>query len=276
MNFPTTVSFLVLAALGACAPKVPQELLDAREAFRATSSSQAESIVPTEYGEAELALERAEAAFLENPSGYEVADLAYVAQRKAQLADAMVAVASASEAAAVARVEYETTLAKLTAEAQRRKDQMAADATLGDDARMREAIARMPGVAQAVAEARGLVVVMPADMIFRVDDAVLLRDARRRLDDVAQVLMTVAGRNVLIESHSDDQGTDAYNIELTQQQADAVRQFLVDEGYDAARIRAVGVGGARPAASNATPEGRASNRRLEIVLQAKPTATSSQ
>jgi outer membrane protein OmpA-like peptidoglycan-associated protein len=76
-----------------------------------------------------------------------------------------------------------------------------------------------------------------------------------------------AKKSLRVEAHTDSQGPDAANLALSQQRAEAVRQALVGAGIAAARISAVGKGEASPVADNATAEGRARNRRVEIVVQ---------
>src|SRR5690606_22719725 len=68
-----------------------------------------------------------------------------------------------------------------------------------------------------------------------------------------------------IEGHTDDRGTEAYNLELSKRRAASVRQYLIDKGVAASRLESVGYGESRPEADNATPEGRAQNRRVVLV-----------
>jgi outer membrane protein OmpA-like peptidoglycan-associated protein len=69
-----------------------------------------------------------------------------------------------------------------------------------------------------------------------------------------------------IVGHTDDVGDDDYNLNLSLQRAEAVRDYLVSEGVDASKIATVGMGESMPIASNSTPEGRAENRRVEILV----------
>jgi outer membrane protein OmpA-like peptidoglycan-associated protein len=73
-------------------------------------------------------------------------------------------------------------------------------------------------------------------------------------------------RRVLIEGHTDSVGSDAYNLDLSQRRADAVRDFLLQNGVNAAQISTRGYGKASPVASNATAEGRQQNRRVELII----------
>jgi outer membrane protein OmpA-like peptidoglycan-associated protein len=95
----------------------------------------------------------------------------------------------------------------------------------------------------------------------------LLSSAQVKLDQVAKALLDVRARNLIVEGHTDSQGSDSYNQGLSQRRADAVRDYLVQRGYPADRIQARGMGKSHPIADNASPEGRANNRRVEIVIE---------
>ena len=80
-------------------------------------------------------------------------------------------------------------------------------------------------------------------------------------------MLAVRERYLLVEGHTDSQGSDSYNQGLSQRRADAVRDYIVQRGYPADHIQARGKGEANPIADNASPEGRANNRRVEIVIE---------
>ncbi len=97
--------------------------------------------------------------------------------------------------------------------------------------------------------------------------AELSADAGAQLDEAAAFLAAAPGRRARIEGHTDSRGSANLNQALSQQRAEAVRDALVARGVEAARLVAVGRGSDRPIATNDTPEGRARNRRVEIVLE---------
>jgi OOP family OmpA-OmpF porin len=72
---------------------------------------------------------------------------------------------------------------------------------------------------------------------------------------------------IVVEGHTDSIGSDAYNMKLSRQRAEAVKRYLVGHGTAASRITTEGFGKGQPVASNATAEGRAQNRRVEIHVQ---------
>ncbi len=84
------------------------------------------------------------------------------------------------------------------------------------------------------------------------------------LDQVVRVLEMNPTIKVELHGHTDSIGSDAYNLQLSQKRANAVRDYLVAKGISADRVTAKGMGEADPIASNETPEGRARNRRVEL------------
>lgn len=106
-------------------------------------------------------------------------------------------------------------------------------------------------------------------MLFASGQTELLPSARNRLSEVADALKQ-SDNALTIEGHTDAQGADSFNEELSLRRAEQVRDFLVSRGVPPDRISVRGLGEYRPVASNSTPEGRANNRRVEIVLQRRP------
>jgi outer membrane protein OmpA-like peptidoglycan-associated protein len=137
---------------------------------------------------------------------------------------------------------------------------MTADA---EAAAAREALAKLASVRE---DPRGTVVTLSGSVLFRSDEAILMPGAETRLDEVVAAFAATSERNVMVEGYADSQGSDAYNLDLSQRRADAVRTYLVFRGYPADRVLARGMGEKSPIADNATSEGRANNRRVEIVL----------
>jgi outer membrane protein OmpA-like peptidoglycan-associated protein len=84
---------------------------------------------------------------------------------------------------------------------------------------------------------------------------------------VADALKDDEGKHILIEGHTDSRGSEATNLALSQQRANSVRDYFVSRGIPTERITANGLGSNRPVADNSSAEGRADNRRVEIVIQ---------
>jgi outer membrane protein OmpA-like peptidoglycan-associated protein len=133
--------------------------------------------------------------------------------------------------------------------------------------RTADALAALAALAAVKEEERGLVVTLSGSVLFRSAKSTLLSSAQVKLDQVANALLAVRARNLIVEGHTDSQGSESYNQGLSQRRADAVRDYLVQRGYPADRIQSRGKGKGSPIADNTSPEGRANNRRVEIIIE---------
>ena len=115
-------------------------------------------------------------------------------------------------------------------------------------------------------DARGQVMTLAGDA-FASGQSSLRSEARANLDRVVEFVQQHPGRQVLIEGHTDGQGSANANQVLSQRRAEAVRAALIEDGVEGARLSAVGVGEDRPVADNGSPQGRARNRRVEIIVE---------
>jgi outer membrane protein OmpA-like peptidoglycan-associated protein len=89
-----------------------------------------------------------------------------------------------------------------------------------------------------------------------------------KLDEVAEALTKSNPESrIVVEGHTDSQGKSAFNEELSFRRAQSVRDYLANHGIANDRISAKGMGSSRPIATNGNPEGRANNRRVEIIVQ---------
>jgi len=122
-----------------------------------------------------------------------------------------------------------------------------------------------PGTpAGAVIDERGCWV-LNQDYLFDFDKAVVKPQYYSMLDDVVDVMEANPGLRVEIQGHTDSIGSHAYNMDLSQRRANAVKNYLVNQaGIASSRLTTVGYGETRPIATNATKEGRAKNRRVEL------------
>lgn len=113
--------------------------------------------------------------------------------------------------------------------------------------------------------ARGLIANM-SDVLFKSGSFELLPGARERLAKVSGIVLAYPTLKLQVEGHTDSIGSDDYNQQLSEARAEAVRDYLVQQGISAGQITARGMGKTQPIASNDTPEGRQQNRRVELVL----------
>lgn len=111
-----------------------------------------------------------------------------------------------------------------------------------------------------------LVVTMPQDILFATDSASLTGTLRSDLRVLANHLNKYPNSNVQVIGHTDNTGSAAYNLNLSRQRASAVASELIGGGVNPGRITAIGRGEDQPVTSNLTPEGRAQNRRVEIII----------
>jgi len=112
-----------------------------------------------------------------------------------------------------------------------------------------------------------LIVRMPQDILFAVNSATVSSGLRGDLGVLAANLNRYPNSIIEVQGHTDNTGSSAYNLNLSQQRAQSVTSILAANGVSQARLRAVGMGEDRPIASNLTPEGRAQNRRVDIIIR---------
>ena len=107
---------------------------------------------------------------------------------------------------------------------------------------------------------------MPSGITFGYDRADVQPQFQPTLNDVASVLAQYPKTYIDVYGHTDSDGSDAYNQTLSERRAQAVANYLVGRGVQSARIGTRGFGETQPIASNATEEGKAANRRVEIKI----------
>jgi len=111
-----------------------------------------------------------------------------------------------------------------------------------------------------------LVVTMPQDILFAIDSAQLSGSLQSDLAVLARHLNKYGDSNVQVIGHTDNTGAAAYNLNLSRQRAAAVANTIIRNGLASSRVTAIGRGEDQPVTSNLTPEGRAQNRRVEIII----------
>jgi len=277
----------ILGSLGcllalSCATTGPtRELVEARTAYENARTAPQAKYKPDRVLEAKQALDRAERAHADDPGSAEERNLAYIATRRSELAVIYGDYEADQQNRNLAEANY-----KARSDQMRRQTQAELEgtrATLGtvqttlagtraelEKARAdaAAALASLEQVAKISEDTRGAVITLDGAVLFTSGKSQLLPIAKQKLNDVAKALNDIdSKRKISVEGHTDAQGNDASNLKLSQDRADAVRSYLVQQGVDADRISAVGKGETTPVASNDTAEGRANNRRVEIVVQ---------
>lgn len=280
-------SFALLLAT-ACAHNPPPELVEAREAYERAAEGPTKEYDPAALHVAKNALLAAERAYRNKEDSWLVRSQAYIAMRKSELAETSArtqmherSLADASKREEqledeiieqtkdkLADVEQELdkqkgneaqTAAQLEAERQRRQEA---------ERKAAAAMAELQRAGSVKQDPRGTIIVLSGNILFSSGHYELLPGAKANLDQVADALLAGDPDAVfVVEGHTDSQGSAENNMALSQNRANAVRDYLVGRGIPPDRITAEGYGEDRPIADNASRVGRANNRRVEIVIK---------
>ncbi|MFL5306906.1 MAG: OmpA family protein [Polyangia bacterium] len=282
----------------ACAHAVPVELVTARTSYARASSGPAVQLLPADLHKAKLILDEAEASYVARDEGSKTADLAYIADRTIQIVEVQARTVLGAQALAKANQDNQEKQAesakrtqaalvdtrKQLTDAKRgqaeQTQQVAVEHAARQDADIKAAASEQRALASdqkateandalaklaAKDEERGRVITLSGNVLFRSNDAKLLPGAETRLDEVA-VALIANGAPISIEGYTDSKGSQSRNLELSQQRAESVRTYLIGRGFPSEQVAATGKGADRPVADNSSAEGRANNRRVEIVV----------
>jgi outer membrane protein OmpA-like peptidoglycan-associated protein len=282
--------------IGGCAASLPpQDLLNARSVYDQASKGQAEQLDPADMHVAKEQLNVAETSFRENGDTQGTRDQAYLAVRKTELAEVVARTMAANQTkdgvVDAMHQDEKRTVALTAAELARQKSQFATQGAamkaqgaelsaqgvkledektrrLDAEKRAAQAAADLAKFASVKQEARGMVITLSGSVLFASAKWDLLPEAQLKLNDVATALIKEDPLSTMVvEGHTDSQGGVPYNQDLSQHRAQAVRDYLVSRGIASDRITAQGFASSRSVADNASPEGRANNRRVEIVVK---------
>jgi OOP family OmpA-OmpF porin len=169
------------------------------------------------------------------------------------------------------RNEIETLNQKVAAKEQVLTEQMEIERKLAAEKRFNQRFNEVqnyfePNEAEIYKQGNQLIIRMRV-IQFPIGQAIILPKNYPLLSKIQQAIRTFGEPAVVIEGHTDSTGTTELNQHLSQQRAEAVREYLIaNQTLPADKIVAVGYGAERPLASNATPEGRAINRRIDVVI----------
>lgn len=288
MNRNLPLFLLSALTLGACAHTAPPELVEARSAYEKAANGPSAKYTPADLHVAKESLGRAEKTFKDDGDTVTVRDQSYIARRKAEIAEALArfemykqgirtadqqtadikeqdaartkdALASTRDALNKEKASGAATEKELAAEKERRAEAEKRAALAAAD------LARIGAVKQ---EARGTVITLSGSVLFASNKFVLLPAAQAKLSQVAEALLKGdPDATFVVEGHTDSQGKAEANQLLSVNRANAVREYLVSHGIAADRITGEGHGADRPVVDNKTAEGRANNRRVEIVVR---------
>ena len=276
----TCAAALLLVACGARPPHAALE--QARQAVNqaAATPAVAESAA-LDLKAASDTLARADRVWAQDGDSAETAHLAYLASQRAAIAQTKAqgraydeqlhnARAEASQMRLQARTREaeaaraEAQRARQSAEAARAEAARQQNAASAAQARVAELEAKLREI-EAQQTERGLLVTL-GDVLFEFGKADLLAAAGPRLDKLAEFLRQYPDRRLLVEGYTDSVGSVSYNLDLSRRRAQAVQTALTQRGIDISRITAQGYGKDYPVANNATAEGRAMNRRVEVII----------
>jgi len=274
----TSIVALAGLTLIGCASTPPKELQDARAAYNRAASGPAAEVNPAQLHVAKQTLVLAEQTWEDEGDSFRAKDRAYVAMRKAQLAEVQARIMQADKESAQWRHQAEVSEARMIArarnEASRAKEELASERQRREEAERsaQEAYDKLAKFGTVSADQRGTVISLSGSLLFASGKSALMPAAKRRLKEVADAILENDPKaQLLVEGHTDSTGSAQLNDALSLKRAQAVRNYLVSKGIPRQQIEAQGFGFSRPIADNSTPEGRANNRRVEIVVQ-NPTA----
>ena len=242
LSWPVLSLVSVSALLTACGTAaVPQELLDARAAYADAAKGPAADLAPAQLDTAKQSLDGAQRSFDDDGPSQKTKEQ-LDAERKAREA-------SASE---VTKTKAELATEK-AARAEAEKKAAAAMASLAEIAKVKE-------------ESRGVVITLSGSVLFATAKSDLLPIAKDKLDQVAKALTDQGFKHIVVQGYTDSRGNASDNDALSQRRAQSVRDYLVTKGIPSEKATAEGLGSTRPVGDNATADGRAENRRVEIVV----------
>ncbi len=298
MNFKpqnVVIGLSLFGLLGGCATVTPPQLVEAREAYNVSSNGLAAKLTPTELYDAKKVLDKANKEFEDKGDTAEVRDYSYIAKRKIELAEVKARTEldrqRIAEAVKQGVVVRDTQMKDLQAGLVKTREQLEAEknngalkdkdlanttaqleaekqARMTAEAKLAGAMKDLAAIAAVKEEARGVVITLSGSVLFASGKYALLETAKTKLDQVAEALKAQSDdKRMIVEGHTDSQGSDATNKPLSLNRANAVREYLVTKGVDSSKITAVGLASSRPLVDNNTAENRANNRRVEIVIQ---------
>lgn len=249
LTLPTVLAMSI--GLAACSSQPNQNLEQARGQYsQLQADARSAKLAALETEDAGKMLEKANQAYLNDADEEKVDQLAYLTQRRIELAEQTIALRTAEqdiEKASAKRAE---------ARLESREEQLK---------RQQDEIRKLQQDLQAKQTERGTLVTF-GDVLFDLDKAELKQSGMRGVQKLADFLNENPERKVVVEGYTDSTGAASYNQQLSERRAESVRRALTHAGVDAQRIQTVGYGEQYPVASNSSTSGRAMNRRVEVTI----------
>jgi outer membrane protein OmpA-like peptidoglycan-associated protein len=280
---------IVMTATACAGERIPPKaLVDARADYLGARDGIAMKLDPTDVHEADVALERAEQAWQASPNDPNTVNLALIADRKALIAQSHAATIKAEQdsqqaavlLAAMKSAQMQATEGQLSqtqrvlgATQMQLQEQRAA--TVAQQRKLHELEATLKAEREAIAKIatvtegdRGMVITLQSEVLFQTGKWELKPAAMAKLDLIATALKDKE-QPIVVYGFTDSVGARDNNMELSQRRAHAVRDYLVSRGIPQDLVTAQGKGPDEPVAGNGSLEGRAQNRRVELVVQPK-------
>ncbi len=251
MKIRLAVGAMLLALLAGCAgaPSNSENaaLQDAVRSVAAAADNQSvNKYAPVDLEKAKDTLNQAEMTWRETGDETRTNHLAYLAKRRAQIAEA---VGQKGEALAQAK------------QAEKQRQQLQLESR---ESEIQELKRKLSSLKPRQTD-QGIVLTI-GNVLFAFDSAQLNPAAQQPLDTLASFLQAHPEDRVRVEGYTDSVGSDAYNQRLSEERAQAVADAMTQRGISRARMTVVGYGKANPVASNSTASGRQQNRRVEFVI----------
>lgn len=271
----SALALVFLSLSASCATVAPPaELLDARAAYDRASHGRAAELKPDGLLSAKQQLDRAENLFSRDADTSEIKDAAYIAVRKSLLveseANTIAAIRMTSDAENWVKekqaIDLSATKGKLVStQAELEKERLARETA---ERRAAASVADLQKIAAVRRDERGVVITLQGGVLFKTDKSELLPAAMAQLNQVAEALLRNSPDSMIsVGGYTDAQGSTPHNQELSERRAKSVGDYLVGRGISKDRVVSKGYGPQTPIADNTSVEGRAQNRRVEIIVE---------
>jgi len=261
-----SLSALLMACGGPAIP--PQELNDARAAYAEAAKGPAADLAPAQLDTAKQSLDAAQRSFDEDGPTQKTKDLAYVAQRRSEIAGAEGGREKAERKRAASDKDFKNAQIQGLENYQKTKEALASEkaARLEAERKAAAAMASLNEIAKVKEETRGVVITLSGSVLFATGKSDLLPIAKDKLNQVAKALTDQGFKSIVVQGYTDSVGSASDNDALSLRRAQSVRDYLVSKGVPSEKATAEGKGASNPVADNKTADGRAENRRVEIVV----------